>query len=595
MKIDNAGYQPVTVMDRFCRRINSLPSSRQWILCLVTLFTFFFLLGSRSLNESDEGRYAEISREMVESGNWLVPHFWYLPHFDKPPVIYWAVAESMRLFGTNEWAVRIPLALAGISGVVAAYFLALSIAGKRVAFWTVLILQTSALYFGMSRVVTPDMFLTQFIAWTIFFFWKAWNSQPDLDLGSTPSGTPFLISLLWTSAGWLACAGGFLSKGPIAVLIPLSALIGLFIYKRSEKRKIRVMSLSLLLSFPLFIILILPWFLKVFAAVPESWNFMVFGQVFGHYLGTAIKNRPGGPHYFFVILAIGFLPWTWVLFRFWSKPYWQTLSPKNREGWVYLLTGALFTFVFFTCSRSKLPAYILPMFVPLAVLTAMRFFITDTQTIIQSRLWKWVLQTPIFMAIAIPIALMCILKRPDIWWTWGIIALFIICGVLLYKKSRDWTSSQCAGTAVFLMLINMLLLGINFPQIETSIKSSQTLKPLGIAIRNAYHPGDRLVCWGGFPQGLPFYAAPLMNDTNRFYLGGTSFKQVPFEFPGNRERMGKWVLSSPKDLDKFLTSTNRVLVAGFQGTFEEAKKRTPTNTFVFLTKVGRWELFVNHD
>ena len=63
----------------------------------------------------------------------------------------------MRLFGTNEWAVRIPLALAGISGVVAAYFLALSIAGKRVAFWTVLILQTSALYFGMSRVVTPDM------------------------------------------------------------------------------------------------------------------------------------------------------------------------------------------------------------------------------------------------------------------------------------------------------------------------------------------------------------------------------------------------------------------------------------------------------
>lgn len=595
MKIDNSGCHPVTGTNRFCRRFSSLPSSRWWILCIVTLFTFFFLLGSRSLNESDEGRYAEISREMLESGNWLVPHFWYLPHFDKPPITYWAVAESMCLFGINEWAVRLPLALAGISGIVAAFCLALCIAGKRTAFWTVLILQTSALYFGMSHVVTPDMFLAQFIGWATFFFWKAWNALPDANSHPSTFHARILTPLLWTVAGWLACAGGFLSKGPIAVLIPFSALTGLLIYKRSEKQKIRVISLCLLLGIPVFLIVILPWFLKVFRAVPESWDFMVFGQVFGHYLGTAIKNRPGGPHYFFVILAVGFLPWTWLLFRFWSKPYWKGLSAKSREAWIYLLTGALFTFIFFTSSRSKLPAYILPMFIPLAVLTAMRFFSEDSKSLTRYIVWKWVLLTPILSAIAIPIALMGILKRPDIWWGWGLIALFIAGGVLLYKWSHNWTSSQCAGTAVVLMLLNMALLGVGFPLIETSIKSSQTLKPLGVAIKNAYRPGDRLVCWGGFPQGLPFYAAPLMNDTNRFYVGGTSFKQVPFEFPDNRKRMGKWVVPTQKDFDRLLTSTNRVLVAGFQGTFEEAKKRIPTNTFVLLTKVGRWELFINHN
>ena len=76
----------------------------------MTLFTFFSLLGGRSLNEPDEGRYAEIAREMIELNDWLVPHLWYVPHLDKPPLTYWAVAISISVFGENEWAVRLPLA-----------------------------------------------------------------------------------------------------------------------------------------------------------------------------------------------------------------------------------------------------------------------------------------------------------------------------------------------------------------------------------------------------------------------------------------------------------------------------------------------------
>ena len=149
---------------------------QRWLLVLLTAFTFFILLGSRALNEPDEGRYSEIAREMIETGDWLVPHLWYLPHLDKPPMTYWLVAASMKLFGQNEWAARLPLALAGMSGVWAAFLLGSSLGSRRVGFWSALILQTSLLYFAMARMLTTDMFLTAFNVWAIYFFWRSWQS-----------------------------------------------------------------------------------------------------------------------------------------------------------------------------------------------------------------------------------------------------------------------------------------------------------------------------------------------------------------------------------------------------------------------------------
>src|SRR5882724_10326335 len=124
---------------------------RPWWLPALTLFTFFLLVGHRSLNEPDEGRYAEIAREMIELNDWLVPHLWYQPHLDKPPLTYWTVAASLCVFGENEWAVRLPLALAGISGVWVSYLFGLALGGQRVGVWSALILQSSLLYFVMAR------------------------------------------------------------------------------------------------------------------------------------------------------------------------------------------------------------------------------------------------------------------------------------------------------------------------------------------------------------------------------------------------------------------------------------------------------------
>ncbi|HVU07317.1 MAG TPA: glycosyltransferase family 39 protein, partial [Verrucomicrobiae bacterium] len=291
---------------------------QRWFLCALTIFTFFFLLGGRALNEPDEGRYAEIAREMIETGDWLVPHFWYLPHLDKPPMTYWLVAASMKWFGQNEWAVRLPVALAGVSGIFATLLLGNSLGGRRVGFWSALILQSSLLYFVMARFLTTDIFLTQFVAWAMYFFWRSWtclNSEFRI-----PNSEFFLRHL----AGWIFVALGFLTKGPIALVIPIVSFLTLLIFRWKEVREKKLWLGGMCLGFVCFLILAAPWFLAVFQRVPQAAHFMILGQAAGHLLGTTIKNRHGSAFYFFAILAAGLLPWTILLGWLWRRNHWRS-------------------------------------------------------------------------------------------------------------------------------------------------------------------------------------------------------------------------------------------------------------------------------
>ncbi len=191
----------------------------------------------------------------------------------------------------------------------------------------------------------------------------------------------------WHLAGWIAIALGFLTKGPIALAIPLVALAALVICRWRILPGKGIFFGGLVAGFTLFLGLSAPWFLAVFQRVPESAHYMVLGQAAGHLLGTTIKNRPGGPLYFFGILAAGLLPWTWLLGWLWRIRKSTVHSPKSeiqqsaignrqlpRDGWLLLNVWAIFTFVLFSLARAKLPAYILPIFPALAVMLALRFF-----------------------------------------------------------------------------------------------------------------------------------------------------------------------------------------------------------------------------
>jgi 4-amino-4-deoxy-L-arabinose transferase-like glycosyltransferase len=561
---------------------------QKWGLPALTLFTFFFLLGSRSLNEPDEGRYSEIAREMIETGNWLVPHFWYLPHLDKPPMTCWLVAASMKMFGQNEWAARLPVALAGISGVWATFLLGCALGGRRAGFWSAVILQSSLLYFVMARMLTTDIFLTQFIVWAFYFFWQSWLCLTNSEFGIRNSGF-----FAWHLVGWIAIALGFLTKGPIALAIPVVALTALLFFRRKEIPQKKILFAGLIAGFALFLILAAPWFLMIFRRVPQSAHYMIWGQAAGHLLGTTIKDRPGEPFYFFGILAIGLLPWTILPGWLWRRRHWRGLSGLQKDGWLLLNVWAIFTFVLFSFSQAKLPAYILPVFPALAILLSLKFFSEERAgENVPAIARQIVLAGSLLLPAAFALALMFAFHNESPAWLKCQAPVVAGIFVSILWLTRKWNGSACAALAVGLALAGFFFTLVEAQPFETAFQRNQTLKPLGLELKKNFQPGDAVVCWGRLPQGLPIYSGGAISATNRPYFGGMDLAQIPFRFPGNRERLGGLLLSDEGALAKLLRGDKRVWVIGLGGPMEKFQ-RDHDAMLRPVARVGQWELFSN--
>ena len=582
------------------------------LLFFITLFSLFFSLGSRSLNEPDEGRYAEIAREMVESGNWMVPHFWYVPHLDKPPLTYWIVAISLRCFGLNEWAVRIPVALAGFSGIWAIYLLGLNMGGKQVGMWSALILLSSLLYFVMSRFLTADIFLTQFIAWAMYCGWRSWRSldainSADEERRAVSSRSAFF----WQCGMWVFISLGFLVKGPIAGIIPLISFLLLFAilfhsgshsadkqYFPPEitpnewnilfKAKIHIFCLGSLGGIGLLVFMVLPWFVFIWQTIPGSFHYMTINQFAGHALGTAIKNR-GGPIYYFVpILLLGALPWTPLLGWVWSSKKRLFQNVNIHEGKILASAWITVTFILFSLSQSKLPAYILPLFPGLALLLGLRWFSTDEQ--VKSTpplLWKTVALLPCIEFILLIITGHFVFQIPVTSNMIGAGIIWIILAIILINKL---SVTCCPVVAVIQSLLLLYLVSAYLPLHETKLQNNQTLKPLAQSLKAKYQKGEKVVAWGYLPQGFPFYAAPIINATNRAYIGGYSVHQVPFQFSPNIKQFGDHFISNHSDLLKILSEFNKTWIIAFKNASLPAQLTQITLTQV--TQAGRWELLV---
>jgi len=177
---------------------------------------------------------------------------------------------------------------------------------------------------------------------------------------------------------------------------------------------------------------------------------------------------------------------------------------------------------------------------------------------------------------------------------WQIIFVFIVAAIVPWLSGK-WKLQNTVALAITFSLFGFFITAAEIPRFETGLRGNQTLKPLGIELTKNFRPGDAIVCWGKFPEGLPFYCDKVITPTNRPYLGGMDLTQVPFEFPGNRERLGDMHLLLPDDnaLAQLLQSEKRIWLVGFGETVEKFRQDYAGAPLHLISQVGQWQLYSN--
>lgn len=324
-------------------------------LLAVALVVWFANLDARHLIKSDEGRYAEIPREMVASGDWITPRLNDFKYFEKPPLQYWATAAFYTAFGVSEWTARLWTALTGLATVLFTGFFAARLFGMTVGVTAGIVAGSSLMLVALAHLLTLDMGLTCFMTLTLGAFLLA---QRD---GATAAETRY-----WMLASWAGMALGVLSKGLIALVLSGGVLVLYSLWQRDAALWTR---LHLVKGFALFLAIVAPWFVAVSLANPEFPRFFFWHEHVERFL-TRVHGRYAPPWYFIPVLAAGMLPWTLLL------PKALALGVRRSEGSRFqparlLWLWSVLIFAFFSASSSKLASYVLPIVPALAVLVAL--------------------------------------------------------------------------------------------------------------------------------------------------------------------------------------------------------------------------------
>ncbi|MES2130336.1 MAG: glycosyltransferase family 39 protein [Pseudomonadota bacterium] len=334
--------------------MNELHKSRTftWTLFVAFAITFLWLLDARTLVPPDEGRYAEMAREMFASGDWITTRLNGIKYFEKPPLQTWMNALSFTVFGLGDWQARLWTGLCGLLGVVMTGYAGTRVFGQRAGFYSALVLGSC-------------------------FYWVLSGQVDSLDMGLSGMTTLALCALLvaqrdeatkreqcwWMLLCWAAMALAVLAKGLIGLVLPGAVLVIYTIAARDWKIWTR---LHLAKGLLLFFAIAAPWFVLVGLKNPEQPHFFFIHEHFERFL-LKTHHREGAWYYFVGPLMLGMIPWLGLLPQ-------SLLASFKRERSTFqprmmLLVWAVFIFFFFSYSSSKLPGYILPIFPALALLT----------------------------------------------------------------------------------------------------------------------------------------------------------------------------------------------------------------------------------
>jgi 4-amino-4-deoxy-L-arabinose transferase-like glycosyltransferase len=350
-----------------------------WLLAAAFLAVWLGTLGYRHLIPTDEGRYAEIAREMFVSGDWVTIRYNALKYFEKPPLQMWGTALAYTLFGIGDWQARLFTALSGIVGIVFTMLAAARWWGKRTAVISGLVLVSAPLWNVGSHFNSLDMGVAGCMTMALGALLLA--QHPDATRAQQRG---------WMWACWASMALAVLSKGLIGVVLPGFVLV---VYTLVARDWALWKRLHLVTGLIIFFAVGAPWFVLISLRNPEfAWFFFVH-EHFQRFTST-VHNRNAPLWYFVPLLVAGFLPWLAQLpgaARL-TMARAETASNGFRPTLVLGLWAVLI-FAFFSISDSKLPGYIFPIIPALAILASLVLEQTS------ERAWRWQLKA--FLALAL--------------------------------------------------------------------------------------------------------------------------------------------------------------------------------------------------
>ena len=330
---------------------------KSWLTLALLWLVLLLMAAMRPLAVPDEGRYGEIGRWMLQSGDWLTPRLNGLPFFHKPPFLYWLEAISLATFGVNELALRLVPALHVGLMLIVLYLSTRTISTEQIARRAAIMLGTSLTFLVGGQYINHDMAVAAWIGVAIWCFAFAFMA------GDKPNAT--LARL-----GFVACAFGMLSKGLIGIALPGLVIFIWLLWTRQFKKMLYLPWFS---GLALFAAIALPWFVMAQQKYPQLFNYMFIGQQFNRYTAATYNNPQ--PWWFYLLSVVLLLfPWVFFALNQVRRPLAQApkAAPLIAKAWWSLLwIWAVAIMTFFSIPNSKLIGYVLPVMPALALLSAL--------------------------------------------------------------------------------------------------------------------------------------------------------------------------------------------------------------------------------
>ncbi len=466
------------------------------LLLITLLFALCYgtMLSNRALWQPDEGRYTEIPREMLLSGDFLTPHLNGVKYFEKPPLFYWLQAGALRLFGLSEWSARLWPVLFSLFGGLAVYAAGRAWYGRGTGLAATGVLATSLLYFFLGRAVILDLALTTLLS----------SAMLALVQGiRTPLGAR---RRYWFWAAYALMALATLTKGLIGFVLP-GMVVAVWIVLLGEWRLL--LSMYLPSGVLVFLLIAAPWHVWVSAVNPEFPYFYFVQQHFLRYL-TDVEER-FQPNWFFIpILLLGFFPWTLFL----PQALLQSASKlwtrrREHKETLFLLVWFVVVFSFFSLSHSKLVPYILPVFPPLALLIGRYLANVDTAAA------GWRRGLLCLALVNLSAAVTFLLMASGVWHSAGVQELQRLMEPALWIMAGAFAVGMLAALAVVrvpgrvrvlaVVMASTLLIHQCFSYAMSRMDEKYTVRGLALTLKPQLRDDDVVVSFSTYYQDLPLY------------------------------------------------------------------------------------------